>query len=277
MRGTDIDCIVNVSDFNDMVLEIIIIIPLYSHRCSPRAPKLIRNSMVPRDPRKQKNLSLASRSQCTGACAPRTDQLNYQTSKGFLKDHPIFQRVSSILDDDSSSDNSSSIFSEANSCSTESSTKDSTSTDDCFDQIFGESGHNWNSSWWNSSDSDTSSSSSSPSPLYSKNIPCTSSDHYATRYNQESHYSADCAESADDGHVRAKQSKHSNVESLKGQGGVPILYSDQSKHCRKLDSNSNCSSCRETNLDKLGKLNSLSSGKSGISLRKSSRGKLDKD
>lgn len=243
-------------------------------RCSPRAPKLIRNSMVPHDPRKPKNLSLLSRSQSTGACdSPRTEHLNYRRGEGFLQDQPSLRRVCSTLDDDSSSDNSSSIFSEACSCSTESSTKDSTSTDDFFDQIFSESGHNWNN-WWNSSDSDTSSSSSSPSPLYSKNIHCTNSDHYATRYNKRSHYSADHVEYAEDG---KQPSKCSNFEDKKGKGTVPILNSDKSKHCRNLDSNSNCSSCRETNLDKLGKPNPLNSLKSGMSLRKSSRGKLDKD
>lgn len=248
-------------------------IPLYSHRCSPRAPKLIRNSMVPHDPRKPKNLSFLSRSQSTGACdSPRTDHMNYQNAEGFFQDHPSYRRVCSTLDDDSSSDNSSSIFSESCSCSTESSTKDSTSSDDFFDQIFSDSGHNWNNSWWNSSDSDTSAS-SSPSPLYSKNVHCTSSDHYAARYNKGSLYAADHAEYAEDGHVWAKQpSKFSNVENMKGKGSVPILNSDKSKNCRKLDSNSNCSSCRETNLDKLGKPNLFNSVKSGMSLRKSSRG-----
>ncbi|KAK1405579.1 Ubiquitin-specific protease 16 [Heracleum sosnowskyi] len=175
-------------------------------RCSPRAPKLIRNLMVPRDPRKPKNPSLKSRSHSIGPCdLNRTDHLSYQTSEGFYQNHPSFQRVSSILEDDSSSDNSSSMFSEAGSCSTESSTRDSMSADDYFDQIFGDSGHNWNSSRWNTSDSDTSSSSSSPSPLYTRNTPYTSSDHYATRFNEENHCSADPAESAEDGRVWAKQ------------------------------------------------------------------------
>lgn len=151
------------------------------------------------------------------------------------------------------------------------------SADDYFDQIFGDSGHNWNSSWWNTSDSDTSSSSSSPSPLYTKNPPYTSSDHYATRYNEESHCSADPAESAEDGRVWAKQSgKSSNMESLKGKGSIPILYSDKTKQCRKVDSNSNsscsCSSCRETNLNRLGKVNPINNVKSGISHRRYSRG-----
>lgn len=106
----------------------------------------------------------------------------------------------------------------------------------------------------------------------------TSLDHFATKYNKGSHYSTDCVEYAEDGHVWAKQpSNYSNVENLKGKGSVPVLYSDKVKHCRKLDGNSNCSSCRETNLDKVGKLNPLNSVKSGMSLRKSSRGKPDKD
>ncbi|KAK1396002.1 Ubiquitin-specific protease 16 [Heracleum sosnowskyi] len=265
------------SSVNEVELESVLTKGAYMllyARCSPRAPKFIRNSMVPHDPRKPKNLSLLSRSQSTGACgSPRTDHLNNHSGEGFFHDHPSYRRVCSTLDDDSSSDNSSSIFSEACSCSTESSTKDSTSTDDFFDQIFSDSGQNWNNSWWNSSDSDTSSSSPSPSPLYSKNIHCTSLDHYATRYNKGSLYAADHAEYAEDGHVWAKQpSKCSNVENVEGKGSAPILNPDKSKHCRKLDSNSNCSSCRETNLDRVGKPSLLNSVKSGLSLRKSSRG-----
>lgn len=230
--------------------------------------------MVPRDPRKSKNPSLKSRSHSIGPCdSNRTDHLSYQTSEDFYQNHPSFQRVSSILEDDSSSDNSSSIFSEAGSCSTESSTRDSMSADDYFDQIFGDCGHNWNNSWLNTSDSDTSSSSSFPSPLYTKNTPYTSSDHYATRYNEESHCSDDPAESVEDGRVWEKQpGKNSHMESLKGKGSVPILYSNKTKQCREVDSNSSCSSCRETNLNRLGKVNPLNNVKSGISHRRYSGG-----
>ncbi|XP_063947392.1 ubiquitin carboxyl-terminal hydrolase 19 isoform X5 [Daucus carota subsp. sativus] len=249
-------------------------------RCSPRAPKLIRNSMVPRDPRKPKNPSLKSRSHSTGLLdSPRTNHLNYQTGEGFYQTHPSFQRVSSVLEDDSSSDNSSSIFSEAASCSTESSTKDSMSADDYFDQIFGDFGHKLNSSWWNTSDSDTSSSSSSPSPLYTKNIPYSSSDHYVPGYNEENHCSADPAASAEDGRVWANQpGKSSNLDSLKGKGSTPILYSDKTKQCREVvDSNSDfsCSRCRATNLNSIGKINPLNNVKSGISHRRYSRGQSD--
>lgn len=73
-----------------------------------------------------------------------------------------FHHLKRILEEDSSSD-SSSLFSsnsDEGSCSTDS-TRDSTSTDDFSDYIFGDSGHGWSNAWRNS-DSDTSSSSSSP-------------------------------------------------------------------------------------------------------------------
>lgn len=81
-----------------------------------------------------------------------------------------FHRLRRILEDDTSSDNSSlfSSNSDEGSCSTDS-TRDSSSTDDISEFIFGDSGgFGWNSPWRNYSDSDTmSSSSSSPSPLSS--------------------------------------------------------------------------------------------------------------
>lgn len=245
-------------------------------RCSPRAPKLLRNSIVPRDPRKTKNPSVRSRSHSTvPSYSPRADCLNYQTtSEGFYSDHPSFQRRNPILEEDSASDNSSSFFSEAGSCSTESSNRDSTSADDYFDQIFNDLGHNWNKSWRNSSDSDTSSSSSSPSPLYCRRSPLASSDHYASKYPETSCSRVDHAESAE-------PSRSSKVESSEGKESVPILCSDASKHCRKLDSSSSrssissSSSCRETNSDRLGRLNPFNSVKSSSSPRRSIRGRTD--
>lgn len=235
---------------------------LFSHRCSPRAPKLIRNSIVPRDPRKPKNTSSRPRVHSTGQYdAVRADCPNNQTtSEGF---YPSFQQRNPILEEDSASDNSSSFFSEGGSCSTESSNRDSTSADDYFDQIFGEFGQNWNTSHWrNSSDSDTSSSSSSPSPLYCRRSPLARSDNYTSRYTE--------TESAEG----------------KEEDSVPILCPDVSKTCRKLEcsrsSNSSrsdiisCTSCRETsNSDRLGRLNPFTNAKSGISLRRSVKGRMD--
>lgn len=152
-------------------------------RCSPRAPRSLRNSIISRDPRKSNNPIFKSTPHPT--CHwdnSMTDPLTFRP----------------ILEEDSSSDNSSSLFSESCSGSTESTNRDSSSTDENYDQIFGDLGHNWNSPHRNESESDTSSCSSSPS--YSK-----------------------------------------------GMGGVPFLYSDLSKHSRKIVS----SSYRETDSDRL--------------------------
>jgi ubiquitin carboxyl-terminal hydrolase 36/42 len=114
-------------------------------RCSPHAPKSIRNSIIPQDTRKPKNPAYKSRPQRSGI--------------DLYNDRPI-------IEDDSSSENSSSIFSESSSgdsCSTEASTRDSVTTDDYFDQIMGEFGK----IFYGQSDSDTSSSSSYPSPPFS--------------------------------------------------------------------------------------------------------------
>lgn len=141
--------------------------------------------------------------------------------------NPGFQPIRPISEDDSFSDNS--FFSEDYSISTDSSNRDSTSTDDYFDQLFRDMGVSWNnnssSSWRNSSDSDTSSSSSSPSPMYSRHSDL---DHYAARY---------CEGGADSERIRSS----------------PFSCPDSTKHCRKLDCSS-CS-CREPGSSKLGRLN----------------------
>lgn len=148
---------------------------------------------------------------------------------------------------DSSSD-SSSLFScsDAGSCSTES-TRDSTSTDDLSDYIFGESRYGYNSPWRGSDDSDVSCSSpfmrSSPSRLASP-------------------YTVTEADVFADG-----------VEGLQQQ--TRFLYTDTSQNCINYSeydeisvSNMNSSfSYSEINLEQLGWGNPLDV-KSGVSLRR---------
>jgi len=88
-----------------------------------------------------------------------------------------FHHLKKILEEDSSSDNSSlfSSNSDEGSCSTDS-TCDSASTDDFTDYLFGDSGNGWSGVWRNS-DSDTSSSSSS-SPLNPRHSPLSDMDRY---------------------------------------------------------------------------------------------------
>ncbi|XP_047325129.1 ubiquitin carboxyl-terminal hydrolase 17-like [Impatiens glandulifera] len=128
-------------------------------RCSPRAPRLVRNPCIPHEIRNLK--------------CPSKHVLNKQGRKSRIL-YPVHgssqPMLSSIHDEDSSSDNASSLFSEECSCSTESSNVDSTVSDDIFEQFLTDVGCHVNNLWKHSSDSDSSSSSSSssPSPLYAR-------------------------------------------------------------------------------------------------------------
>lgn len=137
-------------------------------RCSPRAPRLIRN-LVTRDLKKSRGPPVKSRSHSMGSRnGPTTDPLN-DHHNGIESFHPndvSFQSVQTVFEEDSS-ENASSIFSEECSCSTESSNRDYSSTDDHFDSIFSNFGNERISSWRNSSDSESSSSSSSFASLKS--------------------------------------------------------------------------------------------------------------
>ncbi|KAM7514506.1 hypothetical protein LguiA_004089 [Lonicera macranthoides] len=195
-------------------------------RCSPQAPRSIRNSIIPRDLRKTKNPIFKPRS--------------HRTSD-FYTD-PSSQP---IIEEDSSSETSSSFFSESGSCSTETSTRDSTSTDDYFDQILADFGRICNGQ----SDSDTSSSSSYPSPLY------------------------EYRESAADDRGRWPGGQPMRSHEVEGSGieaSVPFSYSERTKHSRKLVN----SSCRVAESDRIGQVNP-SNIKSGVSFRRSTSERRD--
>ncbi|XP_058221282.1 ubiquitin carboxyl-terminal hydrolase 17 isoform X1 [Rhododendron vialii] len=196
-------------------------------RCSPRAPRLIKNSVIP------KNHAFKSRSHPSSPWnPPGPNPLNDETFTENLYPNCMSKPpIQTILEEDSSSDNSSSIFSEGCSFSSDSTKWDSTSTDnDYFESFFGDLGRSLSSPWRNLSDSDSSSSSSSPSPLYSR-----------LSQNVES--------GTDDRGFwgRRLPSVRSNWE---GKSSEPFLFSDdQSKQCRK------SSSYRETNSGRLGSSN----------------------
>ncbi|KAJ9146516.1 hypothetical protein P3X46_028771 [Hevea brasiliensis] len=236
-------------------------------RCSPRAPRLIRNRIVSPDPRMkgspsriiEKNAALNSRSTSTRSSVfqlhPNSippDSLA-SVESFYLK----FHRLQRILEEDSSSDNYSftSSNSDEGSCSTES-TRDSTSTDDLSDYIFG----GWNNSWRNTSDSDTCSSSSS-SPLCSRHSPETSRSR------------TDFADSAmEGGDWDRVPSGSSRVVDLAAKEGDHFLPCDSSKQCRNLGSSNNISSSRETDSAKLVWVNPV---KSGVSFRRSMSKRTD--
>ncbi|KAJ9545362.1 hypothetical protein OSB04_025069 [Centaurea solstitialis] len=126
-------------------------------RCSPRAPRLIRGLLMRQhhDPKKHKvATSFTSRSQPTEPWDINQPAIRHRS-----------------LEEESSSSDSSGIFSESCSCSTESSHRDSSSIEDWEQEYWNNNSSSppWRNVHLNSSDSDTSSSSSSfPSPLYSR-------------------------------------------------------------------------------------------------------------
>ncbi|GLU16093.1 hypothetical protein SLE2022_325430 [Rubroshorea leprosula] len=191
-------------------------------RCSPRAPRLIRSKMISSDMRNPSSIALF-------------------VSK--------FQQLQRILEEDSSSDNSSllSSNSDESSCSTDS-TLDSTSIDDLSELIFGDSGGSWSRSWRNSSDSDaSSSSSSSSSPSYSGNSSVANLDCKTCSSRETSGPQTGFA-------CSAKEHDNSRLADVEGKRGDPFFHSDTTKHCRKLGSDSiNSSSYRETDSERLGR------------------------
>lgn len=175
--------------------------------------------------------------------------------ENFFSDETSFPWKHRIVEADSASDNSS-LFTEEGSCSTESN-RDSTSTEDLSDYIFGDSGRGWGSPWTNSSDSDTSSSSSSSSlrssPLADLN-----------RYSS-------CSTETSRSQIGSKP-----VE-VEGKGDVPFLHCDITKPCRKLGGSHSSSGSffKETDKEKVGRVNPLDSMKLGVSFRRSARERTD--
>lgn len=172
-----------------------------------------------------------------------------------------FHRLQRILEEDLSSDNSSLISSNSDegSCSTDS-TRDSASTDDLSDYIFGDSGRGWNSPWRNTSDSDTSSSSSSP--LYSKHSRLADLDQHDSDTTEASRPQTDCANGLWD-----ELTKGNSGRAYSEHEGS-FLHSDTTNLCRKLPSSS--SSSREADSERLG-FDSLVNVKYDLSFRRSTR------
>ncbi|XP_071925936.1 ubiquitin carboxyl-terminal hydrolase 16-like [Coffea arabica] len=252
-------------------------------RCSPRAPRLIRSTLVPRDPRKSRHPD--SKPRYHHARGPwdihADDSSNNETNdERACPNYSSFQPFRTIWEEDSSSDKSSSFFSEVNSCSTDSSARDSMCSDDLFDQMLGigDMGvYYGGSSWRNASDSETSSSSSSPSPLYSRH-PLHDLEAYASKYPEETDECIDTAvPTVDD---RPRLPGRTEVEVTGGRGttlcpdsgkeSTPFLCPDSTKRCRKLGS----SSCRETGSSKLGWIN-FENWKSSVTFRRPTRERSD--
>ncbi|KAL5558515.1 hypothetical protein UlMin_034726 [Ulmus minor] len=226
-------------------------------RCSPRAPRLMRNKMASLDPKTRSkpswiggNATILKPKSMTNSSVPHSYPSSNppEGSASYESFYSKYQRLQRILEEDSSSDNSSLISnnSDEGSWSTDS-TRDSTSADDLSDYIFGE-GRGWYSPYRNPSDSETSSSSSSTSsPLFSANPEIAKED------GRPSHWPS---------------SGNSRRMKLEGEGSAPFLHSDSAKQGRKLGSSS--SSSRKTDLERL-ESDSLNNVKSDVSFRRSSR------
>ena len=189
--------------------------------------------------------------------------------ESFYSEESRFPWKQQSVEADSSSDNSS-LFTEEGSCSTESN-RDSTSTEDLSDYIFGDSGRGWSSPWTNSSDSDTSSSSSSSlrsSPLADLN-------RYSSCSTETSRSQTDKAKLVMEGNGFWARPPNggSQMVDMEGKGDIPLLYSDITKPCRKLVSNSSSSGsyCKETDKERVGRVNPLDNMKLGVPFRRSTR------
>ncbi|KVI06756.1 ubiquitin carboxyl-terminal hydrolase 16-like [Cynara cardunculus var. scolymus] len=174
-------------------------------RCSPRAPRLVRSLLMRHhhDPKKHKGATLfASRPQPTEAWDINQPAIRHRS-----------------LEEESSSSDSSGIFSESCSCSTESSHRDSSDhiSWDWEHECWNNSSPPWRSMHLNSSDSDTSSSSSSfPSPLYSRNDHNTSREPGVLYPDDDQCRNLSCSNSC----------REANVDRL---GGRPVNPSENSK------------------------------------------------
>ncbi|PIA46469.1 hypothetical protein AQUCO_01500187v1 [Aquilegia coerulea] len=254
---------------------------LFYARCSPRAPSLIRNTVISnsgkingrsrcfetipstrsKSSREQPNSTVPNDGQYSAQRSAEDypywttfDGSNSFESLGaFDGRFPSMQRIPKV---DSSSDNSSLLScSDEGSCSTES-TRDSASTDDLSDYMFVEAGRLWNSPLRAFEDSDR----ISPHAVSASRVSC---------FPETSGYSSHGVDRAfeTDG-VCSSQSQDSGRrrDGWQDKENLPILQSDTSKHCKNSTncSNSNISpsgssssSSTETDLEKLGWCNPL--------------------
>lgn len=162
-----------------------------------------------------------------------------------------FHYMKRIMEEDSSSDNSSLIStnSDEGSCSTDS-TSDSTSTEDFADYIFGNSGRGGGGGTSRNPNSDTSSALSSP--LNSRHLPL--SDSVFPHASVETH---------------GLLYRNRPVDVEKSEGGVSHLHPDTSIKHSKLDTGRSSSSFRENDSLYRAGSNHYRDINSGVSYRKS--------
>ncbi|XP_059456635.1 ubiquitin carboxyl-terminal hydrolase 17 isoform X2 [Corylus avellana] len=203
-------------------------------RHSPRAPSFIRNNVVSHGGRSKKRNLEAVPSSLTASKTESNAVAGRRNNQSFHLDDWRFHSMQRVAAVDSSSE-SSSLFSssDASSCSTVSS-KDSASTGDLSDYIFGEVRPGWYSHYGLSSDSVSSS----------------------------SYGNLDADSEVDNGWR----------EDLDGNGNSAILYSDTTRHHRKSSCQfgSSSSTSRDADFEQFVYANPPSVVNSGVSLRRPS-------
>ncbi|KAL9234685.1 hypothetical protein vseg_009524 [Gypsophila vaccaria] len=221
---------------------------LFYSRCSPRAPRSIRNTIVSRDLSSMINNPTADIS-----------RVNHRINTSMERDSPAHSiHIPYDYELGSSSDNFSE-FSNSDGVSTSTdSTQESNCTDDFSEFIFGQN------AFFRSSDSDTSSSSSSSSsPQYMKRSPLSYSERYASALLEHNALLTDNIKVARE---TCRLKKSGTV------GGVNFSHSNSDSQVRNLVNISNS----EADAERLGLANPLDNGsKSSVHLRRLSRKNAD--
>lgn len=174
------------------------------------------------------------------------------------RNHAAHHPNRSNLEDETSSEHSSSMFSESGSNSTESSNRESTSTtDDMLDQSLGDMGNCWGRQWRSTSDSDTPSQSSSSSPLCARRSPLAELDRYSSDAEEHSSFcSANTSSNMDSDGFWERASSKVEVSAL--------LCSRSNKESSRVCS----SSCRDNESNSRLGINKSSDNVKGVYLRR---------
>lgn len=184
-------------------------------------------------------------------------------STNFESSYPRLHQLQRILEDDSSSDSSSLLSSNSDegSCSTDS-TRDSASTDDLTDYLFGDPRRGWSSPWRNYSESDTSSSSSSPLGSMHSNL--ADLENYDSVAPQTNGHRTEAGKE-ENPNWDGLASGRSREKFFKHEGSVLFLHPNSTERCRKIVSSSRH---RETDGNILGS-ESLTNVKCDVPIRRS--------
>lgn len=210
-------------------------------------------------------VAMKSRYASTDSAAALTSSISPDGSPTLETLYPKFHHLKRILEEDSSSDNSSLISnnSDEGSCSTDS-TRDSTSTDDFADYIFGDSGRGLGSMLRNS---ESDASPSLPSPLNSRHLPLSDKNPYDSVFSDATGLPPPPTGSRVEIDGPLYRSRPVDIE--RSRGGVSHLHRDTTIHHRKLDTGRDSGSFRETDSFQRVGSNHFNVMNSGVSCRKS--------